>query len=69
MTQRPNDLLDAETDASGAVTRPATGILRGVRDVGVPLTVLNRGDATTVVDVAKMTSADEVIASDSGTIR
>ncbi|XP_070192066.1 uncharacterized protein [Littorina saxatilis] len=55
-------LHDAKSDASGQVTRPASGVLRGVREAGIPVTLLESGDEDGVRDVATMAGPDHVIA-------
>ncbi|XP_070191793.1 uncharacterized protein [Littorina saxatilis] len=57
-----NSLHDAKSDASGQVTRPASGVLRGVRGAGIPVTLLQSWDEDGVRDVATMAGPDHVIA-------
>ncbi|XP_070177871.1 uncharacterized protein [Littorina saxatilis] len=56
---------DEEDDASGNVTNRASGFVRGLRDEGIPVTVLETGDADRVKDVATMAGPDHVIAAGS----
>ncbi|XP_070179083.1 uncharacterized protein [Littorina saxatilis] len=56
---------DDEHDASGNVTVPASGFVRGLRDGGILVTVLETGDARRVKDVATMAGPDHVIAAGS----
>nr|KAG5706648.1 hypothetical protein BaRGS_005718 [Batillaria attramentaria] len=56
------NLHDDETDATGEVTRPATGVVRSMRSAGVPVRVVNDGDSSAARDVAVMMGPDDVVA-------
>lgn len=60
----PAGFHDTETDQSGAVTRPASGLLRGMRELGVPVRVVRADDAGAVADMARMAGPDAVVAAD-----
>ena len=60
----PAGFHDTETDQSGAVTRPASGLLRGMREMGVPVRVVRADDAGAVADMARMAGPDAVAAAD-----
>nr|KAG5685509.1 hypothetical protein BaRGS_015815 [Batillaria attramentaria] len=47
----PDDLHDDETDDAGDVTRRANGVVRGLRQAGVPVRVVGEGDNVGVEDV------------------
>ncbi|XP_070184129.1 uncharacterized protein [Littorina saxatilis] len=55
-------LHDTERDVSGQETRAASGMVQGVRETGVPVTVLEPRDAVGVRDVATMAGPDHVVA-------
>ena len=64
-----DDLHDAETDSSGSTSQEASGLLQGLREAGVPVSVLNSNDTRAVADVATMAMAhDQVVAANSHTV-
>ena len=64
-----DDLHDTETDSSGSTSQEASGLLQGLREAGVPVSVLNSNDTRAVADVATMAMAiDQVVAANSHTV-
>ena len=61
-------LRDAVRDAAGQETRAASRFLQGVRDKGVPVTVLDVWDLEAVRDVAVMAGPDAVVAAGCGNV-
>nr|KAG5706697.1 hypothetical protein BaRGS_005767 [Batillaria attramentaria] len=61
------DLFDEAKDDVGNVT-PASGVVRGLREAGVPVRVLKYGDSKAMRDVAVMEGGDEVVAAYAGTV-
>ncbi|KAK7095356.1 hypothetical protein V1264_006776 [Littorina saxatilis] len=59
---RGNVLHDEKTDATGNVTHAASGFIQGLRESGIPVTVLARGDAAGLRDLATMAGPDHVVA-------
>ncbi|KAK7484617.1 hypothetical protein BaRGS_00024143, partial [Batillaria attramentaria] len=62
-------LHDEETDNTGNILRPASGMLRGLRRARVPVRVVRSRDNDVIADVAKMAGADEVVAGEVGAVR
>ena len=60
-----DDLHD--TDSSGSTSQEASGLLQGLREAGVPVSVLNSNDTRAVADVATM-AHDQVVAANSHTV-
>ena len=59
---RDYDFYYTETDASGNVTRPVSGLLRGLREADVPVMVLDPGDGAALRDLATLVGPDRVLA-------
>ena len=66
---RVYDFYDTETDASGNGTRPVSGLLRGLREADVPVTVLDPGGGVALRDVAILVEPDWVVAASTSGIQ
>ena len=67
MLTQGDDLHEAETDASGNTIQQASGLLQGLREAGVPVSVLKSSDTRAVAEVATM-EQDHVVAANSRTV-
>jgi hypothetical protein len=52
---------EVRTPTSGEVSRPACGMVRGLRKAGIPVTVVGDGDERTVAAMAARAGPDHVI--------
>ncbi|KAK7090459.1 hypothetical protein V1264_010253 [Littorina saxatilis] len=59
------NLHDTQTDDSGNVTEEASGLIRGLREAGIPVTILVEEDHTMLKEVATMEGPNDVFAAQS----
>ena len=62
-----DDLHETETDASGNTIQQVSGLLQGLREAGVPVSVLKSSDHRAVIEVTRM-EQDHVVAANSLTV-
>nr|KAG5690125.1 hypothetical protein BaRGS_003448 [Batillaria attramentaria] len=63
------DIVDEETDDDGYVEQRASSMVEGLREVGVRVKVVERGDSEALSEVVAMEGPDAVVAADADTIR
>ncbi|KAK7474447.1 hypothetical protein BaRGS_00034330 [Batillaria attramentaria] len=63
------DIVDEETDDDGYVEQRASSMVEGLREAGVRVRVVERGDSEALSEVVAMEGPDAVVAADADTIR
>nr|KAG5697186.1 hypothetical protein BaRGS_002195 [Batillaria attramentaria] len=69
LTSLTSSIVEEEKDSAGNVVKPASGIVRGLREAGTPVMVLKKGDKAAVRDVAVMQGPDAIVIASAGLVR
>ncbi|KAK7477367.1 hypothetical protein BaRGS_00031385 [Batillaria attramentaria] len=63
------ELLDEEKDGDDNIVNEASGLLKGLKQAGVPYRVVGKGDSAALAEVVAMSGPDAVIVAEADTIR